>query len=66
MLTLTKEHLQKLDAHIAELPVKYGVPLIQLIQGFAEESGAKQVVTAPESIPESIPSEASADQPDSK
>lgn len=38
MLTLTQKQVSDLEAFINELPVKYGVPLLNLIQSFVKEN----------------------------
>lgn len=38
MLLLNKEQIQKLEEFIQELPVKFGVPLLNLIRSFATEN----------------------------
>jgi hypothetical protein len=37
-LTLTEEHLKQLDAFIQEMPVKFGLPLIQFFNKIKEDS----------------------------
>lgn len=37
-LTLTQEQIKRLEAAILETPGKYAIPLIQLINGFAQEN----------------------------
>jgi hypothetical protein len=36
-LNLTEEHLKQLDAFIQEMPVKFGLPLIQFFNKIKEE-----------------------------
>ena len=36
-LNLTEEHLKQLDAYIQEMPVKFGLPLIQFFNKIKEE-----------------------------
>lgn len=38
MLELNENQVQRLDAFIQELPVKIGVPLLNLIRTFAQEN----------------------------
>lgn len=37
-MQLTEEHLKQLDAFIQEMPVKFGLPLIQFFNKIKEES----------------------------
>ena len=37
-MNLTEEHLKQLDAFIQEMPVKFGLPLIQFFNKIKEES----------------------------
>ena len=39
-MNLTEEHLKQLDAFIQEMPVKFGLPLIQFFNKIKEESEA--------------------------
>lgn len=41
-ITLTQEDLQKLDAFIQELPVKYGLPLIQFLNELSKEKDSSE------------------------
>ena len=38
IMQLTEEHLKQLDAFIQEMPVKFGLPLIQFFNKIKEES----------------------------
>ena len=37
-MQLTEEHLKQLDAFIQEMPVKFGLPLIQFFNKIKEEA----------------------------
>ena len=37
IMNLTEEHLKQLDAFIQEMPVKFGLPLIQFFNKIKEE-----------------------------
>ncbi len=37
-MNLTEEHLKQLDAFIQEMPVKFGLPLIQFFNKIKEEA----------------------------
>ena len=37
-MIITEEHLKQLDAFIQEMPVKFGLPLIQFFNKIKEES----------------------------
>ena len=38
IMQLTEEHLKQLDAFIQEMPVKFGLPLIQFFNKIKEEA----------------------------
>lgn len=42
-ITLTEDQIKKLEANILELPGKYSIPLLQLINGFIQENTPKGV-----------------------
>lgn len=44
-IVLTKENLEKLEAFIQEMPVKYGLPLIQFLNEIAQGQQAEPEVT---------------------
>jgi len=37
MINLSEENVKELEAFIQEMPVKYGLPLLQYLQKLAEE-----------------------------
>jgi|GEM_PF-1589546 len=41
MITLSEEKVKELDAFVQEMPVKYGLPLIQFINKIIEEQKPK-------------------------
>ena len=51
MLTLTQETLQELDKFIQEMPVKYGLPLLNFINAkIAEQTKVSEAPTVAESV----------------
>jgi hypothetical protein len=40
-IVITQEQMKQLDAFIQEMPVKYGVPLINFFNELAKEQGEK-------------------------
>jgi hypothetical protein len=42
-MNLTEEHLKQLDAFIQEMPVKYGLPLIQFFNSVKEGETKKEM-----------------------
>lgn len=44
-MNLTEEHLKQLDAFIQEMPVKFGLPLLNFLNKIAQDqNGAKEEV----------------------
>ncbi len=41
MIQLTEENVKELEAYIQEMPVKYGLPLLQYLQKLAQEQNEK-------------------------
>lgn len=41
MIQLTEENVKELEAFIQEMPVKYGLPLLQYLQKLAQEQNEK-------------------------
>jgi hypothetical protein len=42
-MQLTEEHLKQLDAFIQEMPVKYGIPLINFFNEIAKAQNGEEV-----------------------
>ena len=42
-MNLTEEHLKQLDAFIQEMPVKYGIPLINFFNEIAKAQNGEEV-----------------------
>jgi hypothetical protein len=42
-MNLTEEHLKQLDAFIQEMPVKYGIPLINFFNEIAKAQNVEEV-----------------------
>ena len=59
MLTLDKETLQELDKFIQEMPTKYGLPLLNFINGKIAEQVTKEIPSdlIPKSLDEEINTE---------
>ena len=47
-MTLSEEKLKELDAFIAEMPVKYGLPLIEFFNKILEEQRSTETKTSGE------------------
>ena len=42
MITLEEKHLEEIKAYLAELPLKYALPLVQYLEKLIEEQNTPQ------------------------
>ena len=42
MINLSEENVKELEAYIQEMPVKYGLPLLQYLQKLAQEQNTNE------------------------